>query len=242
MTIARKSSGSESTTGFSTTRRSSAISDYSTISSPTDIEDWFRLCRPDSLVKVSPIQATETPTTKKKTFGLKRWKRLNVSVRPLCILRTLPDYCLQQWTTNQGDLFDTLEKYSATWPENGSMLSGVVWEVQMLDRRKQGGESGFSEGRKLWPTPCAHEARLGWQARDPGQKGCQESLSTAVMKAEGRKIGEPWNGGQLNPEWAGWLMAWPEGQSNLRPLEMGKFQSKWHAPMESLLRSLLEND
>lgn len=35
----------------------------------------------------------------------------------------------------------------------------------------------------LWPTPMAHEARLGFQDRSRGKKGTQESLTTVVVKA-----------------------------------------------------------
>jgi DNA (cytosine-5)-methyltransferase 1 len=30
--------------------------------------------------------------------------------------------------------------------------------------------------------------------------------------------------GQLNPEWVEWLMGWTIGWTDLKPLEMGKFQ------------------
>jgi hypothetical protein len=30
--------------------------------------------------------------------------------------------------------------------------------------------------------------------------------------------------GQLNPDWVEWLMGWPIGQSDLKPLEMDKFR------------------
>ena len=31
-------------------------------------------------------------------------------------------------------------------------------------------------------------------------------------------------GGSLNPDWVEWLMGWPLGWTDLKPLEMGKFQ------------------
>ena len=31
-------------------------------------------------------------------------------------------------------------------------------------------------------------------------------------------------GGQLNPDWVEWLMGWPEGWTDLKPLGMDKFQ------------------
>jgi hypothetical protein len=40
------------------------------------------------------------------------------------------------------------------------------------------------------------------------------------------------DGGQLNPEWVEWLMGWPIGWTELKPLEMDKFR-EWqqqHSP------------
>jgi hypothetical protein len=85
-----------------------------------------------------------------------------------------------------------------------------------------------------WPTPMAHEARLGYQRRDTGKKGTQESLSTVVVNGVGQKphlsehtvlrvnhlehdltsySAATENGGQLNPELARWLMGFPAGWS-----------------------------
>ncbi len=38
-------------------------------------------------------------------------------------------------------------------------------------------------------------------------------------------ITEGTHGGQLNPTWVEWLMGWPLGWSELKPLEMDKFRS-----------------
>lgn len=59
------------------------------------------------------------------------------------------------------------------------------------------------------PTPSANEARNGWQDRSGAAKGKQESLTTVLQREMGRKTGEPWNGGHLNPAWTEWLMGWP---------------------------------
>jgi DNA (cytosine-5)-methyltransferase 1 len=42
---------------------------------------------------------------------------------------------------------------------------------------------------------------------------------------EARQMGAG-NGGKLNPTWVEWLMGWPLGWTDLKPLEMDKFQ-KW---------------
>ena len=64
-----------------------------------------------------------------------------------------------------------------------------------------------------WPTPSAHEARLGYQDRsDPTKKGTQESLTTVIVnKAGGRSV----CAGHLNPDWVEWLMGVPTGWTGL---------------------------
>ena len=99
---------------------------------------------------------------------------------------------------------------------------------------------------EFWPTPVHSEARQGLQIRRDGKKGTQQSLTTAVMTwptprtagmcggsgswdllnknttvEEARLMGAG-NGGQLNPTWVEWLMGWPVGWTDLKPLAMGK--------------------
>jgi hypothetical protein len=98
----------------------------------------------------------------------------------------------------------------------------------------------------LWPTPVHSEARQGLQIRRDGKKGTQQSLTTAVMTwptprtagmcggsgswdllnknttvEEARLMGAG-NGGQLNPPWVEWLMGWPIGWTDLKPLGTDK--------------------
>jgi hypothetical protein len=57
---------------------------------------------------------------------------------------------------------------------------------------------------RMWPTPCASEARQGFQNRNNGKKGTQESLSTVVQGGPAAQVG-----GSLNPQWVSWLMGFP---------------------------------
>ena len=66
--------------------------------------------------------------------------------------------------------------------------------------------------RKMYPTPAAHEGRLGYQRRDTGKKGTQKSLTTIVIDDEG---GREKTTGQLNPTWVEWLMEYPKGWTDL---------------------------
>jgi DNA (cytosine-5)-methyltransferase 1 len=94
-----------------------------------------------------------------------------------------------------------------------------------------------------WPTPTAHMAKetnapsehmrntptltaqVNWPT--PRTKGmCGGSGAWAQLKAnttieEARAMGAG-NGGKLNPMWVEWLMGWPLGWTDLKPLEMDK--------------------
>ena len=81
--------------------------------------------------------------------------------------------------------------------------------------------SGKTKGRlenavQLWPTPVAHEARLGYQDRTTGKKGTQKSLTTEVIDEMG---GRQATTGQLNPQWVAWLMGYPTGWLSSVPWE-----------------------
>lgn len=98
-----------------------------------------------------------------------------------------------------------------------------------------------------FPTPCASEARQGLQIRREGKKGSQQSLSTMILLEERKnsfatpqardfRSGQSsrWDdpnrsrnlndqiGGQLNPTWVEWLMGWPLGWTDLKPLVTDK--------------------
>lgn len=82
------------------------------------------------------------------------------------------------------------------------MRSGVVYPLRRREPPKVGPASSF------WPTPMAHEARLGYQRRDTGKKGSQKSLTTIVIDEAG---GRDAVSGQLSPVWEEALMGFPLG-------------------------------
>jgi hypothetical protein len=75
--------------------------------------------------------------------------------------------------------------------------------------------------RGLWPTPVmsGHRSRRqseNWQGSD------LVSRVTAAEEAAGNQ--QKKSGGKLNPNWVAWLMGWPIGWTDLKPLEMDKFR------------------
>lgn len=79
----------------------------------------------------------------------------------------------------------------------------------------------------VWPTPNASDATK-WSNQslaDRKKKGQQIRLPTMVSPEGGA-------GGQLNPNWVEWLMGWPIGWTDLKPLAMDRFR-EWqqqHSP------------
>jgi hypothetical protein len=73
-------------------------------------------------------------------------------------------------------------------------------------------------GRRMWPTPQANEDAAG----TPNGK-MQKMLGNHPDIRGTTK--EEWAGGTLNPPWVEWLMGWPVGWTDLKPLETDKFQS-----------------
>ncbi len=100
-----------------------------------------------------------------------------------------------------------------------------VWPTpKASDWNKRGNVSahprnGLTGAVMNFPTPTASDATK-WSNQSLAErkaKGQQVRLNTAVSPRGG-------NGGRLNPDWVEWLMGWPIGWTDLKPLEMDKFQ------------------
>ena len=75
-----------------------------------------------------------------------------------------------------------------------------------------------------WPTPAASDNKdrgnLGIPSIQRRKKiGKQLNLSMVVSEISGA----------LNPPWVEWLMGWPIGHTDLKPLETAKFQRWQHS-------------
>ena len=91
-----------------------------------------------------------------------------------------------------------------TWPKSGTLLNGVCFLPTKKERSTSGREYSFL------PTPTAHNAK-------EGAYPAEWTRNTRTLAT--------YAGGKINPEWTEWLMGWPIGRTDLRPLEMDKFQS-----------------
>ncbi len=141
----------------------------------------------------------------------------------------------------------TSETDSGSWPTPTASGFEVSDVPRLLERRarlaEKYGNNGFgltlNQAVKIWPTPtvCGNYNRAGASAKSG------DGLATAVwatpvrrdyrypgrsrLERTGGTQGEclPQQvGGPLNPTWVEWLMGWPLGWTDLKPLETGKFQ------------------
>jgi hypothetical protein len=137
------------------------------------------------------------------------------------------DPATSSWRTAQPSLLEDLGESSVIWPRSGMTANGQCWELPMSGRRISGTGSG------LWPTPVATDHL--WNKSDG------DGLATAVLKCatptardwrsgkaseetharNARPLSEQ-IGGSLNPTWVEWLMGWPLGWTDLKPLAMDR--------------------
>lgn len=142
------------------------------------------------------------------------------------------------WRTHRSLWDEDLSACSLTLPKWGSMQDGVLLELLTLVPRTAANDAG------LWPTPCARdhfpahkpEYIEAKRAQGHGMSNLNDAVAHPHMfptptatntkahhmrgadngkEREARSYGET---GQLNPTWVEWLMGWPLGWTDLRPL------------------------
>jgi hypothetical protein len=156
------------------------------------------------------------------------------------------DQNTSMWKTPPSLLSEDSTEFLGTWPRWGSMQDGVSYQQPPLAPHTKGIGSG------LWPTPTAHNAIEGaypseftrntptltaqanwptpvksdYATRRPTKnwKGSSD-LPSVVWTANGGTENPDKPPAKLNPVWVEWLMGWPLGWTDLKPLATDKFRS-----------------
>jgi hypothetical protein len=76
------------------------------------------------------------------------------------------------------------------------------------------------ERARMWPTPQASDNR---DRDNTGSGAIQRRLEKGKQIMLSRSVSD--TSGALNPQWVEWLMAWPIGWTDLKPLETARFQA-----------------
>jgi DNA (cytosine-5)-methyltransferase 1 len=71
--------------------------------------------------------------------------------------------------------------------------------------------------KKNWPTPRASDFK-GATSAEAMSKAAARGFNPNLPEATAASVG----GGKLNPTWVEWLMGWPLGWTDSKPLEMDK--------------------
>ncbi|EXB27467.1 putative cytosine-specific methyltransferase [Acinetobacter baumannii 1437282] len=107
------------------------------------------------------------------------------------------------------NLNDQIAKYPTPKASDGNKRGNV-------SNHPRNGLAGVVENL---PTPTASMSKGSSPAtltRKDGKSRVNDRLDHHVMNS---------HGGKLNPDWVEWLMGWPIGWTDLKPLEIDKFQS-----------------
>ena len=77
---------------------------------------------------------------------------------------------------------------------------------------------------RVFPTPTVRDHKGAYRTesliRKDGKNRAMDALPNAVLEGKGAETAN----GQLNPTWVEWLMGWPLGWTDLKPLETDKYQ------------------
>jgi len=120
-----------------------------------------------------------------------------------------------------GDLLQSSKNLSPWGMTCGTSFWGLGTSVLFIKETECGFSRTARPHKNRWPTPQASDTRDRGNLSMPAiirrkQKGKQIALSMSVSTVCGK----------LNPPWVAWLMGWPIGWTDLKPLETDKFR-RW---------------
>lgn len=113
---------------------------------------------------------------------------------------------------------------------NARDYKGVYRDMDKLKSRLAAGKQlNLNQQVVMYPTPQVADNKFAYNAKRENieaRKGKhQMCLAHAVQQEELEKDPKATHGGALNPPWVEWLMGWPIGWTDLKPLETDRFQS-----------------
>jgi hypothetical protein len=124
------------------------------------------------------------------------------------------------------------ENESGLWPTPTTSTGGPQMMASKTRPSGHKGSNNLAGAVKMWATPVAHPAggtpeMFLERKRKTIAKGnaMGVSLTDLQMQVIAEEVGMEARG-TLNPMWVEWLMGWPLGWTDLKPLEMDRFQ-KW---------------
>ena len=97
--------------------------------------------------------------------------------------------------------------------KNDTFYTTSTGMPRKVNQKGTDGSVGLGRLVQMWPTPTANEDACG-----------KPTGKMQKMLGNHPQVRQDPNGGMLNPVWVEWLMGWPLGWTDLKPLEMDKFR------------------
>ena len=174
-------------------------------------EEKWTLCLEDFLARISAQREKEQESTESVQASGVKWHESYLKY----------DRDTHGWKTHHCLWEEDLPWYSVTLPKWGMMRDGELYQRKTpeLYTRERGSGS--------WPTP---------QASDNRDRGCMQDESVKKRIKKRKQIGlstavkEEKQSGTLSPDWTEWLIGWPIGWTDLKPLatDNAHNQPHWH--------------
>ena len=120
------------------------------------------------------------------------------------------DHDSSSWKTPQCSLFGGGQESLQTLPRSGMTRDGLLWEQPTLALRIKETEFG------LLPTPKAQDSRHASSRHLGNDKHWESNLGEVFVAATNSK--------KMPPNFCEAMMGWPLEWTDLKPLEMDKFQ------------------
>ena len=242
----------ESETDTFQTRQSSAISEHSSVKgSPQAIRAWLTSLPPASRASLSaPPESEPEPTTPaicgQQPSNASAWyDRASHSWRTFQVsfLAVTLEPFSETWP-RAGMMHAGAFYPQPSWEHRISEIGCGYWltpstmQIGTSENRRE------NQNLKFWPTPRASDATGGTAYRKPPSRMGGFALKEIINRPEmwPTPAQRDWRsgkgrlenghtpqlpeviGGQLNPTWVEWLMGWPLGWTDLKPLAMDKFR------------------
>lgn len=125
------------------------------------------------------------------------------------------------------------EKGCGLWPTPQHRDYFPPHSKEYIEKKKaQGHGMRNLNDEVMWPTPnqtAYPTLRGGGKTGDVGMcggTGAYEQIQKLDVPEGEKKAMAHGKGGQLNPDWVEWLMGWPIGWTDLKPLAMDRFR-RW---------------